>query len=149
MRRKFAVFALFAIFLMSSGCSYLFMEKPPPGTDPVPRGYCTRSILAPAADVYGAVGWLGMIALLAEDTDGITSENAPGVVVASALGAGATYSAIRGFGWSRECKRRNALSEQAILDHLRMVSDRIAAERSGVVAPATGRRWESRIHVPR
>ncbi len=148
MRRKFAVPVLFAIFLMSSGCSYLFMEKPSPGTDPVPRGYCTRSILAPAADVYGAVGSLGFVALATED-EGITSEEIPAAVIFSALSAGATYSAIRGFGWSRECKRRNALSEQAILDHLRMASDRIAEERSGVAAPATGRRWESRIDVPR
>ncbi|WP_420637091.1 hypothetical protein [Candidatus Palauibacter sp.] len=114
---------------LSAGCSILFMEKPPPGDSPVARGYCTRSIIAPVADVvYGVVSPLGVLAMVADDSDGLSSEDSGGVVAAAAWAAAGSYSAVRGFGWSGECKRRNALSEQAIADYLRKVADRMERE---------------------
>jgi hypothetical protein len=108
--------------LASSGCSLLFMEKPPPGNGPVPRGNCTRSIVAPVLDVVDGLGPL-VWTLGAAETDGLDDDTVAGVrVVAAASLALHTYSAIRGFGWSSECKERNALSEQAMADYLRTIS---------------------------
>ena len=126
MRRLASVLLVAAL---SAGRSVLFMKKPPPGDGPIPRGHCTRSIIAPVADVvYGVVFPLGLVVLVADDSDGLNSEDAGSVAVAAAWGAAGSYSAVRGFGWSRGCKRRNALSEQAIADYLRTVANRVGRE---------------------
>ncbi|WP_419948349.1 hypothetical protein [Candidatus Palauibacter sp.] len=106
--------------LAMSGCSLVLVNKPPPGDGPVSRGDCTRSIVAPVADVvYGVVFPLGFLAMAADDADGIASDDLPGVAVLAVWAAGGTYSAVRGFGWTSDCKRRNALSEEALADYLR------------------------------
>jgi len=52
-----------------------------------------------------------------------TDSGAEMVAGATMLGAaGWGYSAYKGFGWTSECRRREALSEQAIADHLRTLA---------------------------
>ena len=121
--------SVFLVSTLSTGCSVLFMEKPPPGDGPVPRGDCTRSVVAPVADiVYGVVSPLGLLELAADDSDGRSSRDTGAVLVTAAWAAAGLYSTVQGFGWSGECKRRNALSEQAIADYLRTVADRMERE---------------------
>lgn len=116
--------------LLSSGCSMLFMRRPPKGEGPVARGDCTRSFAAPVID--GVVGWghLGQAAgVWGESRDAFDSDDAyDGYRVGSAIIAGSfIVSQVHGALWTVECRRRNTLSEQAIRDHLRV----LAAQRSG------------------
>lgn len=124
-RRRTAVVAVLAIALLSSGCSMLFMTRPPKAPGPVTRGDCTRIVAAPVIDGVVSLGHLGQAAGIwgesreSFDTDEAYDRNRFG----SAIIAGAfAVSAVHGFKWSSECRRRTALSEQAIRDHLRAVS---------------------------
>ena len=55
-RRRVAVVAVLAGALLWSGCSMLFMRRPPKGEGPVALGDCTRSLAAPIIDsVVGLV----------------------------------------------------------------------------------------------
>lgn len=95
-----------AFVCVTSGCSVALMNKPPAGEAPIGRGDCTRSVAAPVIDAAVALGLLTGAQASSLDTEG--------EIVRGAVIAGTAYSAVRGFLWSRECKRRNALSEQAI-----------------------------------
>lgn len=112
-----------------SGCSLLFMEKPPAGDSPVARGDCTRSTVAPVLDVLGGLGSLAY-AVGAVGDDSTDEESAAIKRGGATLSVLYTYSAVRGFGWSAGCKRRNALSEQAIADHLRKLAEMQTSKRS-------------------
>jgi len=103
----------------------LFMTRPPRAPGPVAQGDCTRSVAAPVLDGVISLGHLGQAAGIwgetraSFDTDEAYDRNRIG----SAIIAGAfAVSAVHGFKWSSECRRRNTLSEQAIRDHLRAVS---------------------------
>lgn len=124
---SFALPMVLAISLLSSGCSMLFMTRPPRAPAPVGRGDCTRSVAAPVIDGVISLGHLGQAAgtwgesRASFDTDEAYDRNRIG----SAIIAGAfAVSAVHGFKWSGECRRRAALSEQAIRDHIRAVSGR-------------------------
>ncbi len=108
----------------------LFMRRPPKGEGPVARGDCTRSLAAPVID--GVVGWghLGQAAgIWGESRDAFDSDDAyDGYRVASAILAGSfIVSQVHGALWSVECRRRNTLSEEAMRDHLRAVSNHLRA----------------------
>jgi len=103
----------------------LFMTRPPEAPGPVAQGHCTRSVAAPILDGVVSLGHLGQAAGIwgetrdAFDTDEAYDRNRIG----SAIIAGAfAVSAVHGFKWSSECRRRTTLSEQAIRDHLRMLA---------------------------
>jgi len=103
----------------------LFMTRPPRAPGPVAQGDCTRSVAAPVLDGVVSLGHLGQAAGIwgesraSFDTDEAYDRNRIG----SAIIAGAfAVSAVHGFKWSSECRRRTAFSEQAIRDHLRAVS---------------------------
>ncbi len=105
----------------------LFMTRPPKADGPVARGDCTRIVAAPILDGVVSLGHLGQAAGIwgdsreSFDTDEAYDRNRIG----SAIIAGAfAVSAVHGFKWSSECRRRSTLSEQAIRDHLRAVSGR-------------------------
>lgn len=124
--------AVVVIALLSSGCSMLFMTRPPKVPGPVARGDCTRGVAAPVIDGVISLGHLGQAAgIWGEsradfDTDEAYDRNRIG----SAIIAGAfAVSAAHGFKWSSECRRRTALSEQAIRDHLRGIGQ-VPARRS-------------------
>ncbi len=109
--------------LLLSGCSFVFVNGPPPGDGPLPRGTCTTSTAAPTLDAAGAALWglLGGVAVFGDesDSDFVTNE---AVAVVSLLIAGAyTYPAVRGFRATSECRERQSMSEQAIADYLRSV----------------------------
>ncbi|MYA32830.1 MAG: hypothetical protein F4164_06955 [Gemmatimonadales bacterium] len=101
------------------------MTRPPRALGSVAQGDCTRSVAAPVIDGVVSLGHLGQAAGIwgesraSFDTDEDYDRNRIG----SAIIAGAfAVSAVHGFKWSSECRRRAALSEQAIRDHLRAVS---------------------------
>jgi len=104
-----------------SGCSALFMSRPPLGDGPLPSGTCSTLPVAPVLDV--AMGALWGVVTVAGATTNEEVENR-GAVVATAglMTAGWGYSAAKGFGWTSECRLRQALSEQAISDHLRVLA---------------------------
>lgn len=117
---RLATMALTVVTL--SGCSLALVREPPSGDGPVPRGSCTRSIIAPALD-----GWMGVMSgafgfvIMFDETSSsdYVSEEA---VALGLMGAGGLlgYSAVRGFGSTSECRRRNTLSEEALADYLRL-----------------------------
>ena len=48
--------ALTALLLMSTGCSWIFVKKPPPlPVEPAPPVACTQSVAAPVLDTIGTV----------------------------------------------------------------------------------------------
>lgn len=115
--------------VLSTGCSVLFMEKPPTGDGPVARGNCTRSLVAPVIDGLVGLAYLGQAAssdLQIWESSGLSADEDINAyrLTSLVLAAGMSYSAIKGFGYSSSCKRRNALSEQAVLDHLRNLAVR-------------------------
>ena len=127
--RRSAVVAVLAGALLWSGCSMLFMRRPPKGEGPVSLGDCTRSLAAPVIDGVFGVGHAGLTAgIWGDGRDAFDSDkDYDEYRIASAILSGAfAASAIRGVRWSEECRSRNTLSEQAIRDHLRV----LAAQRS-------------------
>ena len=105
-----------------SGCSVLLMNGPPPGDGPLPEGTCSTSVVAPALDAAWSALWVfGLVATTSDDNQNDYVDE----VYAVAFGlpaAGWGYSAYKGFTWTSECRRRQALSEEAIADHLRALA---------------------------
>lgn len=96
------------------------MSRPPLGDGPLPEGTCAESVLAPVLDAaMSALMVVSAVGAASDDT-----EDYEDVVYAiMAIPAGAWgYSAYRGFTWTSECRPRQALSEQAIADHLRTLA---------------------------
>ncbi len=125
--RRAAVVAVLAGSLMSSGCSMLFMTRPPKAPGPVALGHCTRSPAAPIIDGVVGLGHLGQAAgIWGESRASFETDEAHDTyrLASGILGGVFAVSAVHGFMWSSECRRRTALSEQAIRDHLRAVSGR-------------------------
>lgn len=106
--------------VLMSGCSALFMSRPPLGDGPLPEGTCATSALAPVLDAaMSALMVSGMIGIATDDDD----EYDDVALVISALPTAAWgVSAYKGFRWTSECRRRETLSEQAIADHLRTLA---------------------------
>ena len=120
-----AVAAVLAVAVSLSACSMLFMRRPPRADGPLEPGDCTRSLAAPVIDGVLGVGHLGQAAgIWGETRDAFDTEKAyDRFRLGSALLGGAfAASAIHGFKWSGECRRRTTLSEQAIRDHLRVLA---------------------------
>lgn len=137
-RRFRAVSALVLVSVASSGCSLLFMDKPPVADGPLALGDCTRSVVAPGVD--GGFALYNLSQAAHPDLRAWGDSNETTYRVGAALAAAvAGYSAIRGVGWSNTCKQGTTLSEQAITDHLRAVGDRMAKERAegGDLEPRT------------
>ena len=114
--------------LLLSGCSLAFVNRPPPGDGPLPRGTCSTSAVAPVLDVSGAAFWGFMSGWILVDVVNDEPQPANSYVtneaasVMSLLITGAyTYSAVRGFKSTSECRERQSMSEQAIADYLRGV----------------------------
>jgi hypothetical protein len=130
--RRSAVVAVLAGALLWSGCSMLFMRRPPKGDGPVSLGDCTRSLAAPVIDGVLGVGHAGLTAGIwgdgrdAFDSDKDYDEYRIGAAILSGAFAA---SAIHGFRWSEECRSRNTLSEQAIRDHLRVLAAQQPSDR--------------------
>ena len=106
----------------SSGCSLILVDKPPIGDGPIPSGLCTSSPVIPILDL-GAATFSTTLAVMA------LAENSPDsedeelfAILAGATGATMGYTAAKGFSWSNECRRRQAMSEAALTSHLRAVS---------------------------
>lgn len=130
--RRVAVVAVLAGALLWSGCSMLFMRRPPKGEGPVALGDCTRSLAAPTIDGVLGVGHAGTAAgIWGDGRDAFDSDDAyDGYRIASAILSGAfAASAIHGFVWSEDCRSRNTLSEQAIRDHLRVLAEQQRSDR--------------------
>ena len=105
--------------VLMSGCSALFMSRPPLGDGPLPEGTCATSAALPVLDVaMSAVTVVGAVAN-SDEGDSWDEANLAGGALAAAAWA---YSAYKGFNWTAECRRRQALSEQAIADHLRTLA---------------------------
>ena len=124
--RRVAVVAVLAGALLWSGCSMLFMRRPPKGEGPVALGDCTRSLAAPVIDGVLGVGHGGVAAgIWGDGRDAFHSDDEyDGYRIATTILSGAfAASAIHGFVWSEECRSRNTLSEQAIRDHLRVLAE--------------------------
>lgn len=125
--RRSALAAIPVIALFSSACSMLFMTRPPQTEGPVARGDCTRSAAAPLIDGVLGLNSLAVAAgIYGQSRDAFESDNTyTAYRVTSAVSTGAlAFSAIHGFMWSAECRRRTTLSEQAIRDHLRVLAAR-------------------------
>lgn len=104
-RRRVAVVAVLAGALLCSGCSMLFMRRPPKGEGPVALGDCTRSLAAPVIDGVVGVGHVGTAAgIWGDGRDAFDSDDEyDGYRVASAILSGAfVASAIHGFVWSED-----------------------------------------------
>ena len=110
---------LASAFLVS-GCSALLMSRPPLGDGPLPEGTCSESVVAPVLDV--AMGVLTVVTAVDRANDDEEEDFTNMAFGILAGGGGWAYSAYKGFGWTSECRRRQALSEQAIADHLRTLA---------------------------
>lgn len=124
-RRRIAIVAVLAGALLWSGCSMLFMRRPPKGEGPVSLGDCTRSLAAPIIDGVAGLAHVGLAAgIWGPGRDAFDSdETYDGYRIGSAITSGTlALSAIQGFRWSKECRSRTTLSEQAIRDHLRVLA---------------------------
>ncbi len=107
--------------VLASGCSALFMSRPPLGDGPLPEGTCATSALAPVLDA--AMSALMVSTIVHVATDEVEHDGEEVVSVILGLPAAAWgVSAYKGFSWTSECRRREALSEQAIADHLRTLA---------------------------
>ncbi len=129
----------------------LFMTRPPKAPGPVARADCTRSLVAPIVDGGVGLGHLGQAAGIwgesraSFDTDEDYDRNRIG----SAIIAGAfAVSAVHGFMWSGECRRRTALSEQAIRDHLRALAVQHSGSRTGARTGARKGQGHSQPKAP-
>ncbi|WP_420617278.1 hypothetical protein [Candidatus Palauibacter sp.] len=114
--------------LLLSGCSLAFVDGPPPGDGPLPRGTCSTSAVAPVLDASGAAMWgltggLALADALNDEPDPPNSifTNESGGVVSLLIAGAYAYSAVRGFQATSECRERQSMSEQAIADYLRSV----------------------------
>ncbi len=113
-----------------SGCSALFMSGPPPGDGPLPEGTCETSVVAPALDAGVSAFWVLPTVGLAVDGDSwddsqsgwVGAPKEAGIAMFGLLAGAWGYSAYKGFTWTSECRRRQALSEEAIADHLRTLA---------------------------
>ncbi|MCY3599683.1 MAG: hypothetical protein OXN85_06905 [Gemmatimonadetes bacterium] len=107
--------------VLMSGCSALFMSRPPLGDGPLPEGTCATSALAPVLDAaMSAYMVWGMVSVATDDEE---RDSDGAVLVVLSLPAGAWgFSAYKGFRWTSECRRRQTLSEEAIADHLRALA---------------------------
>ena len=105
--------------VLMSGCSALFMSRPPLGDGPLPDGTCATSALAPVLDAaMGAFMISGMIGIATDDDE----DDDVALVIAALPTAAWGASAYKGFNWTDECRRRQSLSEEAIADHLRALA---------------------------
>ena len=115
--------------LLLSGCSTLFVSKPPLGDGPLPAGTCTTSAFTPFVDGTMAV-LFGVSALdiaLTDFEDEDAQDARPYAVGASlVLGGALGLSSYRGFRWTSECRARQSMSEEAIADYLRTLSREVA-----------------------
>ena len=125
-RRRVAVVSVLAGALLWSGCSMLFMRRPPKGEGPVAVGDCTRSLAAPVIDSVVGLVYVGVAAgIWGDSRDAFDSdEDYDDYRFYTGL-ASVPYavSAVHGFRWSEDCRSRNTLSEQAIRDHLRVLAE--------------------------
>ena len=111
--------------LLLSGCSTLFVSKPPLGDGPLPTGTCTTSAFAPFLDgtlaaLYG-VSALRLSLTDFEDED-LQDARPYGIGASVVLGGIFGLSSYRGFKWTGECRARQSMSEEAIADYLRTLS---------------------------
>lgn len=123
--RLAAIAAILVVVPLTSACSMLFMTRPPKAEGPVARGDCTRSVAAPLIDGFSTLNSLALVAgVYGPSRDDFDSdEDHTGYLVSTGINAAAlALSSIQGFRWSAECRSRNALSEQAIRDHLRVLA---------------------------
>ncbi|WP_419160994.1 hypothetical protein [Candidatus Palauibacter sp.] len=128
--RRSTLAAVLVIAPLSSACSMFFMTRPPKAEGPVERGHCTRSAAAPIIDGVLALNALALAAgVYGPSRDDFDSdETFDNYRWGSGIHAGGlAVSAVHGFKWSGECRRRTTQSEQAIRDHLRV----LAAQQSG------------------
>ena len=112
--------------LFLSGCSMALVDKPPLGDGPLPRGTCSTSTVAPTLDAAGAIPWglvsvVGLARVLSDEPETGFVTNEMGTVMSLLIGGAFTYSAVRGFKWTSECRERQSMSEQAMADYLRNV----------------------------
>lgn len=96
-----------------SGCSFAFVNRPPPGDGPLQPGQtCTTSRLWPILDGLGVLTWAGAVAAPADDLIWGTPESkalAVGAGIASGIGS------YIGFKKTGECRRRMARTFEARL----------------------------------
>ena len=105
--------------VLTSGCSALFMSRPPLGDGPLPEGTCATSAFAPVLDAAMSALMIRTMVAIATDDD---KDDDAALVVGGLPTAAWGVSAYKGFSWTSECRRREALSEQAIADHLRTLA---------------------------
>ncbi|WP_423929634.1 hypothetical protein [Candidatus Palauibacter sp.] len=118
--------------VLLSGCSVIFLNKPPPGDGPLPTGSCTMSKAAPIFDVIGSANYALPAILSDADLEDIGLPSGTAARAFWAAGAaGLAYSAVTGFKSTSECRRRQLMSEQAIADHLRTLAREIAEGSTG------------------
>jgi len=122
MKKHHAVLLLLCA-LFSTGCSVIFVNKLPPGDGPLALGSCTMSKAAPHFDVIGTANY-GIPALLPDDDlDELGLPTGAGArVFWIAAASGLAWSAASGFKATSECRRRQLMSEQALLDHVRVLA---------------------------
>lgn len=112
-----------SVFLLN-GCSLLFVGTPPAGDGPLPKGSCQTSVVFPALDVaMTGVNAALAVSLFGEQDIGTSyltydAAGALWLIPTAAVG----LSAYQGFKRTSECRRRQALSEQAIADHVRTLA---------------------------
>ncbi len=115
---------LLLILVASSvnGCSLTLLKKPRLADGPAARD-CTTSRVAPALDAAAAgLVVVGLARGLTHEPEGFDLElisDAAAVAMLTPPALLSAYSAARGFGWTSECRRRQALSEEAIAAYLR------------------------------
>ena len=110
--------SLAMLLLFSSGCSYLFMNRPPEiGTQPAYPVECTDSRAAPVLDVLGA-GFLAVSTIAGAARDASCTYNCPttgttvgGVIVLALFTAPLLASSVSGFAAAARCERVKAQSE--------------------------------------
>lgn len=129
--RRFTFVAILVLVPLTTGCSMLFMRRPPKAEGPVAVDDCTRSLAAPVLDVgFGVISLARATEVWDARGEFDTDEAYDDYRVASAVNAAAlAASAIHGFKWSAECRRRATLSEQAMRDHLRTLAAQYADDR--------------------
>ena len=112
--------------LFLSGCAMALVDKPPLGDGPLSRGTCSTSAVAPTLDAaaaipFGLASVGGLAAVLSDEPElGFFSPEI-GTAIILLMGGAFTYSAVRGFKWTSECRERQSMSEQAMADYLRNV----------------------------
>lgn len=123
MKRIRIVLGLTFLSFLFNGCSLLFVNPPPAGDGPLPEGTCSTGSLIPVVDLSLSAVW-GITGIDVYANQGHLFNPDEDAILGAALIVAGTiqgYSAVRGFGWTTNCRKRQAMSEEAIADYLRTV----------------------------